>query len=140
MVVEMQAQPVVRFREVAREVDAQRERVALDRGEGFLNQLVQILRKNARDDGRLQILNGRKVGLRSVAARLSEQGDVIPHRLISVGPAEVEHLHVAQLGVAPIDHIGAGRHHLYPGNVERPTVGIIDNNNARHGKIRCASR
>ncbi len=132
---ELPAQGVVAAGDVAPKIDAQLEDVGLDRRQRALHQFVQPLGDEPHQVLRLQVLDRRHARQRLVPARLGQQRDVVAEALVAVGLAQVEDLDAAVFAVGRIGEIGSRRNHAHAGNLERPVVGIANDDEDAHAAL-----
>ena len=87
----MQCKTVVPFRDVFAEVNAQGERIGLNRGKAPLNQFVKLIVHYPDKGLRFQVLNGGNIGQGLMAARRCKKRDIISDALVAVRFAQVEY-------------------------------------------------
>jgi hypothetical protein len=83
-VVEMKRQPLVPFRDVLAEIDAQRERLSLYRTQAALDQLIEFVVHDAHERRRFEVLDRRNTGQRFMTARRREERHIVPDTLVPV--------------------------------------------------------
>jgi hypothetical protein len=126
---------VVALRDVATEVDAERELVRLDRRQALLDQIFEFARHDADHGRRLQLLDGRDARARLVPARFGEQRHVVAGLLIPIRAAEVEHARSRQLHVRGIGQVVLRRDDARVRHVERPIRRIADDDEIRRTSV-----
>ena len=113
------------LREVATEVDAELEAFRANRVQRALDQLLELV-VGAQQRAGFHVLDRRDRGHRAVAARGGEQRDVVAGRLVRVRVAEVVDARLAQLAEALGAQIVVGADHLGARDLQRPLLGMVD--------------
>jgi hypothetical protein len=117
---------------VAAKINAQREYAGLDRGKTVLDEIVEVVGYRAHDGHGLEVLNGGDTGNRRMAARGSQQRNVIAKTLVAIGPAKIEDSGVDVRGILGVRQIRLRRDHPHPGNIEQPILRIADDDDDIH--------
>ncbi len=132
-VVQRPRQPLMARRQVLPEIDGQLEGVRSDRAQAAFDGFFQVVAGQPRERRRFQVLDGRDIGQRSMAARRCQQRDVVAAALIAVGAAQVVDAQAGRVAAVPRGQIVACCHHRDAGDLGGPVGQHVDDEDGLQG-------